>query len=129
MRKFSPVSKMQLVDIVLEINTRLEVLEHFKKPQNKYDLRVMKKFNIEYLPVQFLYIGQTPMRDEYGAMILLDIEHGQVQTFPFQIAYDPDDGSAHSEAHTELVFLRTLCKEWGVYEYSQAAEFIDTHIN
>lgn len=115
-RRLFPIYRMSMIDVINECTDRLTVLERVK-PIRKGDPRTTTVFDVEYAIHQFVYSPATPTREEHVEVLLLDIEHGDIKSMRIVEHVDALDGMS-SFAHTLLVQLRLLCKEWKIAEWA-----------
>ncbi|SRR6266702_1799057 len=114
-RKRPSVFQLSLKEAVNECTSRLAALDTVQPIRADTDPRLIPVFGMKYAVFQFLYTAALPLRDEHGSVVLIDIKYGSKIILDFEAAYDPDDGSIDSEAHSYLVLLRSLCNEWNVH--------------
>jgi hypothetical protein len=106
----APTYKMEMIDVINECAERLMLLERVMKIREG-DVRTTKIFGVVYAIHQFVYSAATPTREEHVEILLIDIEHGDIKSMTVADSFDFEVGH-QSFAHSFLIELRQLCKEW-----------------
>ena len=106
---------LTLEQAVNECTRILTILDQYRKVTRKDDPRIItvRPFDTKYVPFQFMYMNDTPMYEAHAVVILIDLKRGDVVTHKFE-AETEEDGLHTSFAHSYLLTLKDICKEWGI---------------